>query len=324
MKISLSRLQTEARTTGFRPDVLEKVAHLLSLLNAIESHPFLKGKLALKGGTALNLFIFDIPRLSVDIDLNIIGSDNRDELVQIKPKIEQAMQAVFSREGFTIRQIPQEHAGGKWQLQYQSATGQTSNLQVDINFMFRVPLWPVVRMDSKTLGQWQSKDIPVVDIHELVAGKLAALLSRKQARDLFDCSKIFDDDRIDHGKLRTTFIVYGAMNRRDWRTIAIDDIDFEPDELARQLIPTLSQNAVKTVKDSDQYGKSLVGKCKKSLTSLIPFTDSEMEFLNLLLDKGQIRADLLTDDNELQDRIMRHPMLQWKAINVRKHKNLPE
>jgi predicted nucleotidyltransferase component of viral defense system len=309
MRISRKKLQDHAQTTGFRSDVLEKVAQLLSLLNAIESHPFLKGRFALKGGTALNIFLFDIPRLSVDIDLNIIGSEDRDELVQIKPKIEQALQAVFSREGFTIRHIPDEHAGGKWQLQYQSAAGQTSNLQVDINFMFRIPLWPIVRMDSKTLGQWQATQIPVVDIHELAAGKLAALLSRKQARDLFDCSEIFDDDRIDPGKLRTTFIVYGAMNRRDWRTISIDDIDFEPDELARQLIPTLSQNAVKTVKDSDQYGKSLVGKCKKSLTSLIPFTDSEMEFLNLLLDKGQIKADLLTDDSHLQDRIAKHPML---------------
>ena len=321
MRISLSRLQTEARATGFRSDVLEKVAQLLSLLNAIESHPFLKGKFALKGGTALNLFIFDIPRLSVDIDLNIIGSDSRDQLVQIKPKIEQAMQAVFSREGFNIRQIPDEHAGGKWQLQYQSASGQTSNLQVDVNFMFRIPLWPVVRLDSKKLGQWQSNQIPVVDIHELTAGKLAALLSRKQARDLFDCSGIFDDDRLDHKKLRTAFVVYGAMNRKDWRRVSINDIDFDADELARQLIPTLSQDVVKTLKDSDKYGRSLVNKCKKVLSSLIPFTESEMEFLNLLLDKGQIKADLLTDDIQLQDRIVKHPMLQWKALNVRKHKN---
>ena len=324
MRISRKKLQDHARTTGFRPDVLEKVAQLLSLLNAIESHPFLKGRFALKGGTALNLFFFDIPRLSVDIDLNYIGSQDRDGLLQDKPKIEQALQAVFSREGFTVRQIPNEHAGGKWQLQYQSAAGQTSNLQVDINFMFRVPLWPVVRMDSKILGPWQASEIPVVDIHELVAGKLAALLSRKQARDLFDCCEIVDDGRIDHDKLRTAFVVYGAMNRRDWRTLSIDDIDFDPEDLIRQLIPTLSQDAIKALKDSDQYGQSLVVKCKKALTSLIPFTESEMEFLNLLLDKGQIRADLLIDDIQLQDRIAKHPMLQWKALNVRKHKNLLE
>ena len=63
MKISTEKLAAESEATGFRPDVLEKVAHLLGLLDALRSHPFLKGKLVLKGGTALNLFVFDVPRL---------------------------------------------------------------------------------------------------------------------------------------------------------------------------------------------------------------------------------------------------------------------
>lgn len=46
MKISPEKLSAEAEATGFRPDVLEKVAHLLGLLNAMQSHPFLKGKLS--------------------------------------------------------------------------------------------------------------------------------------------------------------------------------------------------------------------------------------------------------------------------------------
>jgi hypothetical protein len=59
MKISPEKPAAEAQATGFRQDVLEKGAHLLGLLDAMRSHPFLKGKLALKGGTALNLFVFD-------------------------------------------------------------------------------------------------------------------------------------------------------------------------------------------------------------------------------------------------------------------------
>ena len=70
MRVSPQRLASDAEVTGFQPDVLEKVIHLLGLLDAIQSHPFLKGKLPLKGGTALNLFVFDVPRLSVDIDMN--------------------------------------------------------------------------------------------------------------------------------------------------------------------------------------------------------------------------------------------------------------
>ena len=81
MKISPEKLSAEAEATGFRPDVLEKVAHLLGLLNAMQSHPFLKGKLVLKGGTALNLFVFDVPRLSVDIDLNHVGAGERDDML---------------------------------------------------------------------------------------------------------------------------------------------------------------------------------------------------------------------------------------------------
>ena len=51
MKISPEKLAAEAGATGFRPDVLEKVAQLLGLLDAIPSHPFLKGKLVFKAMT---------------------------------------------------------------------------------------------------------------------------------------------------------------------------------------------------------------------------------------------------------------------------------
>lgn len=86
MKISPEKLAAEAQATGFRPDILEKVAHLLGLLDAMRSHPFLNGKLVLKGGTALNLFVFDVPRLSVDIDLNYVGAEDRDGMVAERHK----------------------------------------------------------------------------------------------------------------------------------------------------------------------------------------------------------------------------------------------
>lgn len=325
MIISREKLLAESDKTGFAPDVLEKVAQLLSLLNTFRSHPFLKDRLALKGGTALNLFVFDIPRLSVDIDLNYTAAaKEQDDMLKVRPKIEQALGAVFSREGFNIRRMPDEHAGGKWQLQYQSSTGQRANLEVDVNFMFRNPLWPIVKMDSKQLGTWQAKGISVLDIHELAAGKLAALFSRRQARDLFDCHQILHNANLDNSRLRVAFVLYGAMNRKDWRTISPQDISFDSDELARQLIPTLSRHyiSVEEQKDSVEFGRKLTDQCKEALTVILPFTDSEQNFLNLLLDKGQIAPELLTDDTALQERIRNHPMLKWKAINVRQYKGL--
>ena len=68
MHISSERLIFEAEATGFRPEILEKVIYLIHLLNRFSEDPYLHNRLVLKGGTALNLFCFDYPRLSVDID----------------------------------------------------------------------------------------------------------------------------------------------------------------------------------------------------------------------------------------------------------------
>ena len=140
MTLSLERVQQVARQTGFNVATVEKVIHLMNLLEATEGHPFLREKFALKGGTALNLFVFALPRLSVDLDLNLVQPLSRDELEANRPKLEQAFEAVFRREGFNIRKSPTEHAGGKWRLGYSSAGGGNSNLEVDVNYVLRVPL----------------------------------------------------------------------------------------------------------------------------------------------------------------------------------------
>lgn len=322
MKFSSSEILPAAESTGFRAEMVEKVLHLLNLLNALNSHPFLKRKWALKGGTALNMFVLDLPRLSVDIDLNYIGALGREEMLTERPKIEQAAQAVFSREGFIIKKVPDEHAGGKWRLRYQGFTGQSGNLEVDLNFMFRQPLWDIHPADSHPLGNFQAKSIPVLDLHELASGKLAALLARGQARDLFDCHRILNIDDLERDRLRIAFVVYGGMNRKDWRTVSIEDLYFDAAELTRQLIPTLHVRAVQEQGSPAKYGAQLVTECKKALSIVLPLTDSEREFLDLLLDKGEIDSTILTADTALQERIQGQPLLEWKALNVQRHKGL--
>ena len=122
--------------------------------------------------------------------------------------IEQALQAVCSREGLAVRRAPNEHAGGKWRLTYQAATGQPANLEVDLNFMCRQPLWEIRRTDSHRLDEYGAKGIPVLDIHELAGGKLSALFSQQRARDLFDCHRILGRDDLVRGRLRIAFVVY--------------------------------------------------------------------------------------------------------------------
>ena len=120
------------------------------------------------------------------------------------------MRAVFGRENLEVRHVPLGYAGGKWPLRYAASSGQGSVIDVDLNYMYRLPLWPVAPMDSYTVGSWQAREIPVVDIHELAAGKLAALLARRKARDLFDSRLVFSLDGLDLKRLRTAFVVYGG------------------------------------------------------------------------------------------------------------------
>ena len=321
MRISSESLVAEAGATGFRADVLEKVAHLLGLLKAIRSHPLLGGKLALKGGTALNLFVFNVPRLSVDIDLNYVGAQSREAMLEERPRIEGAMRAVFSREDFEVRRMPEEHAGGKWSLRYATASGQSGGIDVDLNYMYRVPLWPVTTMDSHSLGSWRATGIPVVDIHELAAGKLTALMARQKARDLFDSRLIFSIEGLDFGRLRTAFVVYGAMNRKDWRMVSVEDVAFDPRELSGQLLPALRTGGIQGI-EAASYGGMLVDECREALSALLPFNDAERAFLDLLLDEGKIDASIPTSDKTLQERIQVQPLLEWKAQNVRRHKRL--
>lgn len=324
MIFSPSEVLPIAESTGFRAEMIEKVLHLLNLLDKLNRHPMLKGKWVLKGGTTLNLFLFDLHRLSVDIDLNYVGALEREAMLADRPRLEQAAQAVFSREGFTTKRVPTEHAGGKWRLSYHSHNGQSGNLEVDLNFMFRQPLWDIQSADSHMLGDFQARNIALPDVHELAAGKLAALLARGQARDLFDCHRIFSMDALEKNRLRIAFVIYGGMNRKDWRTVSIEDVDFDGAELTRVLIPTLHVRETKEQISPAEYGTRLVRKCREGLSAVLPFTDSERAFLDLLLDRGEIDPTLLTADTSLQYRIRSQPLLEWKALNVRRHKRLSE
>lgn len=320
MKVSRQKLQAEAQTTGFRPEVLEKAIHLLNLLDGFRSHPFLKGRLALKGGTALNLFLFDLPRLSVDIDLNYIGAADRETMMAERPKVERAVEAVCAREGLQTVRVPSDHAGGKWRLRYDSALGEGGNLELDLNFMFRVPLWPVEPLDSKPLGTSRATGIPVLDIHELAAGKLAALLARSASRDLFDTHLLLTQSRLDDARLRLGFVLYGAMNRRDWREVRASDVALDAKEVENQLIPVIRKDYLADAGKQRQWAERMLKECRLGLKKVLPLAREEKAFLDRLLDEGDIEPSLLTSDSAMIERIKSHPLLQWKAMNVRQQK----
>lgn len=323
MTRSIEQLQRAAAEIGFPADGLEKVLYLLHLLDGFRAHPYLKTRLALKGGTALNLFEFDVPRLSVDIDLNYVGAADRDTMLAERPEVERAIEAVCGRLDLTVKRVPSEHAGGKWRLGYLRAAGGTGTLELDLNFVLRVPLWPVVLRESRTLAGESAGSVPVLDRHELVAGKLAALFGRTAARDVFDAHGLLGRADLDPTRVRLAFVAYGAMNRRDWRSVSIDELRLDPKEAERMLLPLLRTGVGPPRGEVAGWTTALVERTRERLAAVLPLRSNEVAFLDALLDGGEVRPELLTDDPALRDRLRAHPALLCKAQNVRTHRGTP-
>lgn len=317
--LTREQLQRTAADSGFPIDSLEKVWMLVRLLNMMVAHPFMGPRVALKGGTALNLFVFDVPRLSVDIDVNYVGGADRATMTADRPKFDAALEQVASRMGLAVKRAPSDHAGGKWRLSYTSALGRPAVLEVDVNYMLRVPLWdPTTRASREFLGQ-QAKNITVLDDHELAAGKLAALLARGASRDLFDARQLLAQDTFDTDKLRLGFVVYGGINRVDWREVSTAAVTTTVDDVKRQLLPMLRQDIRPAPSDVERWTNDLIEETRALLSAVLPLADHELAFLERLNGAGEIEASLLTADAALQQRIETNAGLRWKALNVKKH-----
>jgi hypothetical protein len=192
-----------------------------------------------------------------------------------------------------------------------------------MNFLLRTPLWPITTADSKRMGSFGVTRIPILDLHELASGKLAALFGRAASRDLFDVRELLRSATLDAKKLRIGFVVYGGINRRDWRTVSLDEVQTDPDRVDRELLPLLRSNAEPSRTQIIEWTERLVADCRQRLTAVLPFTATEREFLDRLNERGEIAPELLTEDKGLQATIRSHPGILWKALNVRKHRGLP-
>ncbi len=168
---------------------------------------------ALKGGTAINLFVRDMPRLSVDLDL--VFTDHRlereDALARINEAIRSAVERLKKR-GFQTHAATAADAGETKLF----VRRDKLEVKVEVNFVLRGTLHPI-RQSSLTP---KAKDalladleLPVVSLEDLYGGKLVAAMDRQHPRDLFDVMQLFLNEGITPG-IRRSFVVYLACHNR--------------------------------------------------------------------------------------------------------------
>jgi len=147
-------------------------------------------------------------------------------------------------------------------------------------------------------------------------------LARSASRDVFDAHALLAVEGLDPAKLRLSFVVYGGINRRDWRTASPDDVNVDPKEVEVALCPMLRADRAPPPREVAAWAEKLVAECRERLATVLPLNHTELEFLRRLNDEGEIFPDLITADPALQSRVREHPGLGWKALNVRKHLGL--
>ncbi|WP_225882727.1 nucleotidyl transferase AbiEii/AbiGii toxin family protein [Thalassoporum mexicanum] len=150
--------------------------------------------LALKGGTAINLFERDMPRLSVDIDLTYLPFDDRGSaLANITAVLNRIQQRLTSSiPGIQIRKLASDGQEAKMVCQLSHAS-----VKVEINTVIRGHLWPPRLLQLSDAAQEQFGKfaaMQVVSQAELYGGKICAGLDRQHPRDIFDIHQLYQQD----------------------------------------------------------------------------------------------------------------------------------
>jgi predicted nucleotidyltransferase component of viral defense system len=171
------------------------------------------GTFALKGGTAINLFIRDMPRLSVDLDLVFPDySLPRDQtLARIGDAIRHAAERLQAR-GFQTHTIASADAGETKLLVRRDGI----EVKIEVNFVMRGTVYPVRTAALTPTARdvlLADLEIPVVSLEDVFGGKLVAAMDRQHPRDLFDVMQLFAHEGIT-ANIRRAFVVYLASHNR--------------------------------------------------------------------------------------------------------------
>ena len=163
---------------------------------------------ALKGGTAINLFVRDMPRLSVDIDLAYLPLEDRDTSLT---HIDAALEAITADieqliPGINVKASALSGTGKRFKLLVWQ--GDTS-VKIEVTPVLRGSVYPAEsrRMSPNAEKRFGFVRVPVLSFEDLYGGKICAALDRQHPRDLYDVHWLLEREGIDE-RLKNAFLVY--------------------------------------------------------------------------------------------------------------------
>lgn len=173
---------------------------------------------ALKGGTAINLFYRQLPRLSVDIDLVYLPIESRDDSLR---EIDDGLDRIASRieKGVNGARAQRVKGGGGGDTRILVSSGN-ARTKIEISPVIRGSVMSPVdmRVQSAVEREFGFVETQVVSFEDLYAGKLVAALDRQHPRDIFDVKMLFENEGISDSLFRV-FLVYLISSGRPMHEI---------------------------------------------------------------------------------------------------------
>ncbi len=262
---------------------------------------------ALKGGTAINLFVRDMPRLSVDIDLTYLPLDDRASALEnisaslrrMKDRLEKAVPDISAL-------VPARGGNQEAKLVCQS---QQAMVKIEVNTVIRGQLWPVQKMETSQSVQdefGKYAEINVVSQAELFGGKICAALDRQHPRDLFDIQQLFDHEGLSDD-IRLGLLVSLLSHNRPIHELLCPILQDQRDVFDTQFAGMTSEPF--NYEDYEASRERLIGEIHVSLTN---------NDRNLLLSfkRGDPDWSLFPIDA-----LQRMPAVKWKLKHVKKLKS---
>ena len=272
-----------------------QVKLLIRCLPAIDQVPFF----ALKGGTAINLFCRNMPRISVDIDLAYLTINDRETaLSEIRSgiiSVSENLRRVISRVQIQIH--------GETPRLYVSL--DNAQIKVEVNTTIRGTLLPPLKNSICTKAQQQFSlfaEVQRLADADLYGGKLCAALDRQHPRDLFDVMLLQVEGAIPD-EIRHAFVIYLASHNRPIAEILAPRI--------KPLEVTFSQNFSGMTDQPVELSELESTRIQLFKWAVNALTENERKFL-LSIKQGEPDWDQMPYPG-----INRLPAIQWKLRNVR-------
>ena len=283
----------------------ERYQAQVSLLIRTLPHVASEGCFAIKGGTAINLFLRDLPRLSVDIDLTYLPIQPRDEsLHEISEALSRIVKAITkAMPESRVFPVPLPKTPFTMRLVVHTAEAQ---IKIEPNLIIRGAAFPASEKELAPAAQelFQAFVIArICGLPDIYGGKICAALDRQHPRDLFDVKLLLENEGITP-EIRKSFIVHLVSHNRPMAEVLAprsNDIRLSFDnEFAGMTRIPIELDELISVRDI------------LAATILALLTDDERSFI-ISVKQGEPKWDLLG----LQH-VENMPAIRWKLQNIQR------